>query len=66
MSNWLERVELEERELAQKIEKLEIFLNADVSQMPICALALLKAQRVWMKNYQEVLQARIALGKGGD
>lgn len=63
MSSWLERVKLEEKELSEKIEKLESFLNLKDSKedIDLNAICLLKAQIVWMKNYQEVLQVRIAL-----
>ena len=66
MSNWLDRVVIEEKELTEKIEKLEAFLNGDVSKLSACALTLLKVQKACMKSYQEVLHARIGLGKADE
>lgn len=61
-TSYKDRVVEEEKELSEKIEKLSAFFETRTfNGLSLEARTLLSEQRRHMKNYRQVLKARIAL-----
>ena len=60
MTDWQERVVAEKDELAEKIDKLDVFLVGRGASLGEDELSLLQDQRTAMGHYLHALEARIA------
>lgn len=65
MKSWLERVREEKKDLDDKIEKLEIFMQSVPNNLSISihSMYLMSEQLVIMKRYSYILGERIKEGE---
>lgn len=62
VSSFLDRLLIEERELVDKVAKLETFMKSDgYSKLPLHHKYLLNKQNEVMKEYLNILSARISI-----
>ena len=56
-----ERVEVERKELAERLEKLKNFLKSGVDKLPIKQYTLLVRQEAVMESYLSILDRRLEI-----
>lgn len=63
-NNWIERVKKEQKELQEKIDKLEVFVNSkEFYKVDMCQRRLMLSQLRAMETYNTILISRIYIEK---